>query len=81
MSGAQPHVCRCMESAGRTAEAAAANALWLKQNTKKCPSCLWDIQKEDGCLEMKCRHCMCVPMRVVQCLRLPFSFLFVRMRA
>lgn len=41
--------------------AAGANDQWKKQNSKKCPQCKVDIQKNEGCNHMtcKCRHEFC----------------------
>ena len=33
------------------------NQLWLIKNTKKCPKCKIDIEKNNGCMHMTCRHC------------------------
>lgn len=30
---------------------------WFKQNTKKCPNCHSNIEKNDGCNHMTCTHC------------------------
>jgi ariadne-1 len=32
------------------------SALWIKQNTQKCPKCRVDIQKNQGCNHMTCRR-------------------------
>ena len=34
------------------------NSAWLGANTKKCPGCKVDIQKNEGCMHMTCKHCM-----------------------
>lgn len=33
------------------------NSNWVKQNTKKCPQCKTDIQKNEGCMHMTCKMC------------------------
>jgi ariadne-1 len=33
------------------------NDLWIMKNTKKCPKCKVDIEKNAGCMHMTCRHC------------------------
>lgn len=33
------------------------NTEWKKKNTKKCPKCKVDIQKNEGCMHMTCRQC------------------------
>jgi len=33
------------------------NALWLSQNTKRCPNCKVHIEKNDGCMHMICKIC------------------------
>lgn len=33
------------------------NLIWLKINTKKCPKCQIDIEKNGGCDHMTCRNC------------------------
>ena len=33
------------------------NELWRKVNTKKCPKCNIDIQKNAGCMHMTCSQC------------------------
>lgn len=33
------------------------NELWIKKNTKKCPKCHIDIEKNQGCMHMTCRSC------------------------
>ncbi|EFA86719.1 hypothetical protein PPL_00524 [Heterostelium album PN500] len=33
------------------------NFSWLNQNTKKCPNCKIDIEKNHGCVHMICSHC------------------------
>lgn len=33
------------------------SVVWIMQNTKKCPNCKVDIQKNGGCQHMSCRHC------------------------
>lgn len=33
------------------------NNNWLKSNTKKCPNCKTDIQKNQGCMHMTCKVC------------------------
>jgi ankyrin repeat/IBR domain-containing protein 1 len=43
--------------AAATAAAEAADALWLIQNTKRCPKCNCNIEKNDGCNHMTCRKC------------------------
>lgn len=35
----------------------AQSMVWIVQNTKKCPTCKVDIQKNGGCQHMTCRHC------------------------
>lgn len=38
------------------------NSDWKKKNTKKCPNCKTDIEKNQGCMHMtcaKCRHHFC----------------------
>lgn len=35
-----------------------ANEAWKKQNTKPCPRCKADIEKNGGCLHMTCNKCM-----------------------
>lgn len=35
------------------------NAAWIKKNTKKCPRCNVNIQKNDGCNHMTCRNQAC----------------------
>lgn len=30
---------------------------WIRSNTKKCPECNVNIQKNQGCMHMTCRHC------------------------
>lgn len=41
--------------------ATGANDQWKKQNTKQCPQCKVDIQKNEGCNHMtcKCKHQFC----------------------
>lgn len=31
--------------------------LWMKINTKNCPKCNIPIEKNKGCIHMKCNHC------------------------
>lgn len=31
--------------------------IWIKKNTKKCPECDSDIQKNGGCMHMTCKNC------------------------
>ena len=31
--------------------------LWLKVNTKKCPKCKTNIEKNSGCMHMTCQKC------------------------
>jgi len=31
--------------------------IWIKNNTKKCPQCSVDIEKNQGCMHMTCRKC------------------------
>jgi len=33
------------------------NKLWILKNTKKCPKCKVDIEKNNGCMHMTCRSC------------------------
>jgi len=33
------------------------NALWLSQNTKRCPACKVHIEKNEGCMHMVCKNC------------------------
>jgi ariadne-1 len=33
------------------------NELWKMKNTKKCPKCKTDIEKNQGCMHMNCRKC------------------------
>ena len=33
------------------------NDMWIKKNTKKCPDCKTDIEKNQGCMHMTCRNC------------------------
>ena len=40
------------------AEAAeAADRLWMAQNSRPCPQCGVNIEKNDGCNHMTCHHC------------------------
>jgi len=34
-------------------------ARWIKAHTKKCPKCLWPIEKDGGCNHMTCRRKEC----------------------
>lgn len=34
------------------------NEHWLKANTKPCPKCNVNIEKNEGCKHMTCKHCM-----------------------
>lgn len=34
-----------------------ANQTWLRLFSKQCPKCFWNIQKNEGCDHMTCRHC------------------------
>lgn len=38
-----------------TADAEAANAAWLENNTERCPRCKQPIEKNDGCNHISCR--------------------------
>ncbi|KAL4432057.1 hypothetical protein ABPG74_017793 [Tetrahymena malaccensis] len=40
---------------GKTSET--IDQLWIKLNTKKCPKCKVDIEKNQGCMHMTCRKC------------------------
>lgn len=31
--------------------------IWIKKNTKKCPKCQSDIEKNGGCMHMTCKNC------------------------
>jgi len=33
------------------------NALWLSQNTKRCPACKVHIEKNEGCMHLICKNC------------------------
>jgi len=33
------------------------DSLWIKLNTKKCPKCKIDIEKNQGCMHMTCKKC------------------------
>jgi len=35
----------------------AENATWIMANTKRCPKCQTQIEKNQGCNHMTCRHC------------------------
>lgn len=41
----------------KTAKLDTANNMWLSDNTKSCPSCQWAIEKNNGCLHMRCLKC------------------------
>ena len=62
--GHEPLSCRMFEdwtnSSGSIQDA--LNSNWKKHNTKSCPGCHIDIQKNQGCMHMtcaKCRHEFC----------------------
>jgi len=38
-------------------QAEAENMTWIKANTKKCPKCKVNIEKNQGCMHMTCRKC------------------------
>ena len=39
---------------------AEADAQWIINNTKPCPSCSSPIQKNEGCNHMTCRKVWCI---------------------
>ena len=42
---------------GKTENSNSLNAAWLKVNTKPCPKCKVLIEKNKGCMHMKCYSC------------------------
>jgi len=54
----QPCTCKQVATwqAMRTGEEG-QNALWLSQNTKRCPNCKVHIEKNEGCMHMICKIC------------------------
>ena len=45
------------ESSCRSMYDEVSSNLWLKENTKECPSCKAKIVKNGGCSHMKCSQC------------------------
>lgn len=59
LSGHEPLDCGMMEDWKENLDKVMdhLNLEWKKKNTKKCPHCKVDIQKNEGCMHMTCRHC------------------------
>ena len=49
--------CGLAQAAAAELEREAASLSWLATNTKPCPKCAYPIEKNGGCLHMRCQQC------------------------
>jgi ariadne-1 len=57
--GHEPLSCKMFEDWNSSSESIQdrLNSEWKKHNTKACPKCHTDIEKNQGCMHMTCAHC------------------------
>jgi len=55
--GHGPASCELMEKWNELHTSEGENVTWIKANTKRCPKCRVNIEKNKGCMHMTCRNC------------------------
>ena len=54
-----PLSCKQLDAWNEKGKSESETARWVQVNTKKCPKCLWPIEKNGGCNHMTCRRKEC----------------------